>query len=54
MIIYIENGTHGEILKKNVDFFFKLTLSTTVNWIDIKKIKYKHAVADAIYIKILI
>ena len=31
MIIYIENGTHGEILKKNVDFFFKLTQSTTVN-----------------------
>ena len=30
MIIYIENGTHGEILKKNVDFFLKLTQSTTV------------------------
>ena len=28
MIIYIENETHGEILKKNVDSFFKLTQYT--------------------------
>ena len=31
MIIYIENETHGEILRKNVDSLFKLTQSTTVN-----------------------
>ena len=30
MIIYIENETHGEILRKNVDSLFKLTQSTTV------------------------
>ena len=30
MMIYIENGTLGEILKKNVENFFQMTPSTTV------------------------
>ena len=31
LAFYIENGTHTQILPKKVDFFFKSSLSTTVN-----------------------